>query len=64
MAGSPGLAKYGTANTLKSFSTPNDVQGYTDKSISHEIVTEVFLDFSSRTRKAESESYLRSLSST
>ncbi|KAG6379441.1 hypothetical protein JVT61DRAFT_11916 [Boletus reticuloceps] len=60
--GTAGLAKFGiTANMLKPFSTPDDPQGYADKSISHEVITEVFLDFSGRTRQAESQLYLRSL---
>ena len=59
-----GLAKFGiTANTFKPFSAPDDMQAYADKSISHEIITEVFLDFSGRTRQAESDLYLRSLPS-
>ncbi|KAF8121638.1 hypothetical protein EV363DRAFT_1180600, partial [Boletus edulis] len=62
--GTAGLTKFGiTANTLKPFSTPDDPQGYADKSISHEVITEVFLDFSGRTRQAESQLYLRSLPS-
>lgn len=62
--GTMGLAKFGiAANTLKPFSNPDDPQGYADKSISDKVVMEVYLDFSSRTRQAESESYLRSLPS-
>ncbi|KIJ12147.1 hypothetical protein PAXINDRAFT_15062 [Paxillus involutus ATCC 200175] len=43
------------------FSPPDDVHGYADKSISHEMVTEIFLDFANRTRHVESETYLKTL---
>lgn len=47
---------------LQAFSEPDDQLGYDNKSISHEIITEVFVDFSTRTRQNESALYLKSLS--
>ena len=62
--GTAGLTNFAiTTNTLKLFLAPDDLQGYADKSISHKVITEVFLDFSSRTRQAESLLYLRLLPS-
>jgi hypothetical protein len=54
---------------LKPFSAPRNERGhskssplgYDDKSISDEMITEVFVEFSARTRQAESEQYLRTL---
>jgi hypothetical protein len=54
---------------LKPFSVPQNERahskssplGYDDKSISDEMITEVFVEFSARTRQAESEQYLRTL---
>ena len=46
---------------VEPFSAPYDAGGYADTSISHDMVTDVFLEFSSRTRKNESEKYLRSI---
>jgi hypothetical protein len=54
---------------LKAFSKPsndrthikNSPLGYDDKSISDEMITEVFVEFSKQTRQAESEQYLRTL---
>lgn len=64
VTGTAGLTNFGiTTNTLKPFLAPDDLQGYADKSISHEVITEVFLDFSSCTWQAESQLYLRSLPS-
>jgi hypothetical protein len=57
-----GASFFGTA-ALKMFSPPDDVHGYADKSISHEMVTEIFLDFANRTRHVESETYLKTLRS-
>ncbi|KAG2059578.1 hypothetical protein BDR06DRAFT_1003175 [Suillus hirtellus] len=47
---------------LQAFSEPDDQLSYDNKSISHEIITEVFVDFSTRTRQNESALYLKSLS--
>ena len=38
--------------------------GYDDKSISEDMVSEVYLEYSNRTRKPESEGYLRTLTGT
>jgi hypothetical protein len=46
---------------LMEFSGPYDADGYADNSISYEVVTELWLEFSERTRKVESEKYLRTL---
>jgi hypothetical protein len=46
---------------VEPFSAPYDAEGYADTSISDDMVTDVFLEFSSRTRKKESEKYLRSI---
>jgi hypothetical protein len=45
------------SDVLEPFSDPYDV--YNSKSISDEMITEIYLEFSNRTRKAESDSYLR-----
>jgi hypothetical protein len=47
---------------LQAFSSPNDSLGYADKSISDEMITEVFIDFTTRTRQRESAAYLKTLS--
>jgi hypothetical protein len=47
---------------LQLFSEPDDQLGYDGKSISHEIITKVFVDFTTRTRQKESALYLKSLS--
>lgn len=47
---------------LQAFSEPDDPLGYGDKSISRDTITEVFIDFSTRTRQNESANYLKSLS--
>lgn len=49
---------------LRPFSLPSDIQGYADKPISHEMITEAYLDFVTQARQVESESYLRTLPST
>jgi hypothetical protein len=51
-----------TGQTLEMFSSAGDPLGYADKSISGEMITEVFLNVSARTRKGESEGYLKTLS--
>lgn len=48
-------------NPLQVFSDPYDTHKYNDKPISHDIVSEVFLEFVSGTRERESEEYLRTL---
>ncbi|KAG1849139.1 hypothetical protein DFJ58DRAFT_662610 [Suillus subalutaceus] len=48
--------------TLQAFSSASDPLTYADKSISGEIITEVFLDFCTRTRQKESGGYLKTLS--
>lgn len=47
---------------LQAFSEMDDQLGYDNKSISHEIITEVFVDFTTRTREKESALYIKSLS--
>ena len=44
---------------LKAFSDLCDANGYGDKSVTDEMITEIYLDFSNKTRQAESDSYLR-----
>lgn len=46
---------------LRAFSEPRDREGYADSSISNDMVTEVYLEFSARVRIQESEKYLRTL---
>jgi hypothetical protein len=46
---------------LTEFSGPYDMEGYADCSITHDLITEVFLEFTERTRKHESENYLRTV---
>ncbi|KAG0694810.1 hypothetical protein DFH29DRAFT_1006019 [Suillus ampliporus] len=50
------------AQMLQAFSVASDPLGYADKSISGEMITEVFLDFCVRTRQRESGAYLKTLS--
>ena len=67
----PLLSHFQSAS-LKPFSTPYytksgpdpDLRGYDDKSISNEMITEVFTEFSEKTRQGESDEYLRTLSGT
>ncbi|KAG2106102.1 hypothetical protein BD769DRAFT_1366782, partial [Suillus cothurnatus] len=47
---------------LEYLEVAGDPLGYADKSISGEMITEVFLNVSARTRKGESEGYLKTLS--
>jgi hypothetical protein len=44
---------------LMAFSNPCDVNGYDSKSISDEMITEAYLEYSNRTRRIESKAYLR-----
>jgi hypothetical protein len=46
---------------LKTFSEPHDKLGFNSNSISDETVTEVFLEFSEKTRNEESDEYTRTL---
>jgi hypothetical protein len=48
--------------TLQAFSSASDPLAYADKSISGEMITEVFVDFCMRTRQEESGGYLKTLS--
>jgi len=48
-------------NPLTPFSTPFDPKGYDDNCITDDLITDIFLDFSERTRKGESEEYQRTL---
>jgi len=43
------------------FSEPRDPTGYGDGSITDDLITEVLLEFSERTRKQESSDYLQGL---
>jgi hypothetical protein len=64
------LLSHFQSTPLKPFSTPYcaksgpepSLRGYDDKSISGEMITEVFTEFSEKTRRAESDEYLRTLS--
>ena len=49
------------AVVLQQFSAPNSTTGYNDKTISDDIITELYLEFSQRTRQEESSEYLRTL---
>ena len=46
---------------LQQFSAPDSTMGYNDKSISDEIITKVYLDFSQQTRQEESSEYLKTV---
>ena len=48
--------------SLQPFSEPFDVDGYDARSITHDLVTEVYEEFVRRTREMESTRYLRTLS--
>lgn len=47
--------------TILPFSDPDDPLGYNDTSITHDLITDVYILFSNNTRRAESSQYLRSL---
>ncbi|KAJ7026258.1 hypothetical protein C8F04DRAFT_1268296 [Mycena alexandri] len=49
---------------LKAFSAPYDASGYNDKSITDDLITSIFLAFSTRTRIEECGKYLRTLTAT
>lgn len=46
---------------LESFSDPWDPTKYGAKPITNDMVTEVYIEFSERTRKAEAEDYMKTL---
>lgn len=46
---------------FKEFSGPWDPNGYNDKSITDDLITDIFIDFSERTRSGESQDYLKTL---
>ena len=47
--------------TLETFSEPWDSNGYRDKSITDDLITDVYTTFSDQTRSSESQAYLRTL---
>jgi hypothetical protein len=49
------------SNPLKAFSKPYDMDGYADNYITDDLITDLYLDFSERTWRIESEKYLRTL---
>lgn len=46
---------------LEPFSAPNDVNGYNGKIISHDMISEIYLEFVSHSRERESSDFLRTL---
>lgn len=46
---------------LAQFSRPDDENAYGDSTITHDLITEVYLEFSHKTRGPESTKYLRTL---
>lgn len=49
---------------LEKFSDPEEAKGYANSSITDDLISDVFLAFSERTRQSESEDYLRTLTGT
>lgn len=49
-------------SALQSFSDPYQVNGYGHKSITDDLITDLFLSYGKQTRVPESEEYLRTLS--
>ncbi|KAK6984837.1 hypothetical protein R3P38DRAFT_2575379, partial [Favolaschia claudopus] len=49
------------ANPLQEFSAPHDTSGYNDESITDDLITDIFIEFSDRTRAVECSRYLRTL---
>lgn len=47
--------------TLQKFSDPLELDGYCDKPITDDLITDIYLDFSNKTRSSESQDYLRTL---
>lgn len=50
-----------TSVPLTEFSPPNDVNAYGDSTITHDLITEIYLEFSHKTRGPESTKYLQTL---
>lgn len=50
-----------TSIPLTEFSPPNDVNGYGDSTITHDLIAEIYLEFSHKTRGPESTKYLQTL---
>ncbi|KAK6969492.1 hypothetical protein R3P38DRAFT_3500892 [Favolaschia claudopus] len=50
-----------TAIPLQEFSAPHDTSGYNDESITDDLITDTFIEFTDRTRAAECSKYLRTL---
>jgi hypothetical protein len=48
---------------LKEFSDPCEPDGYNDKPITDDLISDVYLAFSNQTRSSESQEYLRTLGS-
>ena len=46
---------------LQQFSAPDSMMGYNNRSISNDIITDLYLDFCQRTRKEESSEYLKTV---
>lgn len=46
---------------LEEFSSPWDSEGYTSRSITDDLITDVYLEFSKRIRQPESEDHMRTL---
>lgn len=44
---------------FQQFSTPENKQGYNDSPITHDLITDVYLEFIQRTRQEESSEYCR-----
>ncbi|KAK7000737.1 hypothetical protein R3P38DRAFT_3218571 [Favolaschia claudopus] len=48
-------------NPLQDFSAPYDASGYNDESITDDLITDTFIEFTDRTRAVECSKYLRTL---
>jgi hypothetical protein len=48
-------------DSLNEFSGPWDMTGYADNSITDDLITDLYLEFSEQTRRVESDKYLRTL---
>jgi hypothetical protein len=46
---------------LKAFSSPFATDGYRDDCITHDLITDIYLEYSEQTRKSESNEYLKTL---
>lgn len=47
--------------TLVPFSSPDDEAGYDDHPITHDLINDVYAEFSTRRRHKESDNYLKTL---